>query len=94
MIPTLEEQKRIFRHLVGRMEKRSNKNFTIEFHIINKDSDEIKSEYDVSQWNSVDMKTPTEWLNACFFSYDMGEFGEGQIAVRVRVNDAGEAECM
>jgi hypothetical protein len=55
---------------------------------------DIQSEYNLIECTEPDMKSPMDWLNSCFLFYDMGKFGEGNISVTIRVNDANEAEII
>ena len=94
MKPTLEEQKGIFRSLVSKMERRKNRNITIEFRVVSNGSSEVKSEYNLIEWTEPDMKSPMDWLNSCFFFYDLGKFGKGDISISIKANDANEAEML
>ena len=74
-------KKDAYRFCLSNMERRKNKNFIVQFCV----SNEVKSEYDMSEYCSIDMKSPKDWLNSCFFCYDMGKLGKGKIQLKVKL---------
>ena len=78
------KEKDIFRKLLASMGKRRNRNFFVLFQV----GGVTKAEYDMSQPLEIDAKSPQDWLNSCFFFYDIGELGEGKIGLKVQMKDA------
>ena len=78
--PSLEERKKVFRRLVQKLSLIGNSDIVIEFRV----NGEVKSEYDLSYWTEPDMKSPTDWLNSCFFFYGIKKFGEGELNVTIK----------
>lgn len=78
------KEKDIFRKLLASMERRRNRNFFVLFQV----GEVTKAEYDMSQPWERDTKSPQDWLNSCFFFYDIGELGEGKIGLKVQMKDA------
>jgi hypothetical protein len=72
----------IFRKLLASMERRRNRNFFVLFQV----GGVTKSKYDMSQPFEIDAKSPQDWLNSCFFFYNIGEFGNGKIGLKVQVS--------
>ena len=77
----MEEKKEIFRKLLASMERRKNREFFVLFQV----NGETKAEYDMSEPWTIDSKSPQDWLNSCFFFYGMGEFGDGEIGLKVQL---------
>ena len=73
-------KKNTFRALLGSMERRKDRNFFVEFCV----NGEAKAECDMSRPFEIDAKTPQEWLNSCFFCYEMGRMGKGEVGLRAR----------
>lgn len=81
---TDRKEQDIFRKLLASMERRRNRNFFVLFQV----GGVTKAEYDMSQPWEIDAKSPQDWLNSCFFFYNMGDFGEGKIGLKVQMKDA------
>ena len=77
----VKTQKDKFRALLASMERRKDRNFIVQFHV----GGEVKSEYDMSIPQEIDMKSPQDWLNACFFHYSMGEMGNGEFGLKIKL---------
>lgn len=74
-------KKDAYRFCLANMGRRKNKNFIVQFCV----SNDVKSEYDMGEYHSIDMKSPQDWLNSCFFCYDIGKLGKGEIQLKVKL---------
>lgn len=77
-----EEKKQTFRKLLASMERRKNKAFIVQCKV---DGD-VLGEYDMETERTIDSKTPQQWLNLCFFDYEINK-RKGELGLKVKMKE-------